>query len=228
LFIVNEDALIKLGIAAVLGLVVGFEREVKKKPLGLKTCMVICIASCLLTIVSIEAAYEFDKTERIMMDPLRLAAQIVSGIGFIGAGVIMVQGLTVVGLTTAALIWGASGLGIAIGAGFYVEATATLLLMMIGVELIPFIMRRIGPGKLREKELRIVLIVNPKVSVQKIQEDVKNKNIVVQRVRISDLESGERQLDYLVSTLKKRNTPEVYEVMKSIKGVQSVDVENLS
>lgn len=222
-----NEAFVKLGLAAVLGLIVGFEREIKKKPLGLKTCMVICIASCLLTIVSIEAAYQFPKTDRIMMDPLRLAAQIVSGIGFIGAGVIMVQGLTVVGLTTAALIWGAAGLGVAIGAGFYIEAIATLLLMMLGVELIPFILRRIGPGKLREKELRIILVVNPKVSLQKIQDEVKAKQVVVQKVRLRDLETGERELDYLVSTLKKRNTPEIYEVMKSIKGVQSVDVESL-
>jgi putative Mg2+ transporter-C (MgtC) family protein len=224
---INEQTLIKIGLAAILGLIVGFEREVRKKPLGLKTCMVICIASCLLTVVSIESAYQFPKTDRIMMDPLRLAAQIVSGIGFIGAGVIMVQGLTVVGLTTAALIWGASGLGIAIGAGFYMEAIASLLLMLIGVEFVPFIMRRIGPGKLREKELKIVLVVNSKVDVQKIQEEVKMKNVVVQKVRLRDLETGERELDYLVSTLKKRNTPEIYEVMRSIKGVQSVDVESL-
>ncbi|MBX4383787.1 MgtC/SapB family protein, partial [Mycobacterium tuberculosis] len=77
------DVLIKLGISAVLGLIIGLERELKRKPVGLKTSLVISIVSCLLTIVSIESAYIFPGNDdiNITMDPLRLAAQIVSGIG---------------------------------------------------------------------------------------------------------------------------------------------------
>ena len=76
------DLLIKLGLSAILGFAIGLERELKRKPLGLKTCLVISIISCLLTIVSIKAAYNLPHTDRMNMDPLRLAAQIVSGIGF--------------------------------------------------------------------------------------------------------------------------------------------------
>lgn len=78
------EILMKLGISAVLGLVIGLERELKRKPVGLKTSLVISIVSCLLTIVSIESAYMFPGNDdiNITMDPLRLAAQIVSGIGF--------------------------------------------------------------------------------------------------------------------------------------------------
>ncbi len=101
------DLLLKLGLSAILGFAIGLERELKRKPLGLKTCLVISIISCLLTIVSIKAAYNLPHTDHMNMDPLRLAAQIVSGIGFLGAGVILRRGNdSIAGLTTAAMIWG--------------------------------------------------------------------------------------------------------------------------
>jgi len=148
------EILMKLGISAVLGLVIGIERELKRKPVGLKTSLVISIVSCLLTIVSIESAYIFPGKEgvNITMDPLRLAAQIVSGIGFLGAGVILRRGNdSISGLTTAALIWGAAGIGIAVGAGFYIEASAGVALLIISVEVIPFFIKLIGPRQLRER-----------------------------------------------------------------------------
>lgn len=82
---IDIDTLMKLGIATLVGMVIGLERELKNKPLGLKTCIVIAISSCVLTMISIDAAYHFPRSNRIMMDPLRLPAQIISGIGFIGA-----------------------------------------------------------------------------------------------------------------------------------------------
>ena len=89
------------------------------------------------------------------MDSLRLAAQIVSGIGFLGAGVILRRGNdTISGLTTAALIWGAAGIGIAVGAGYYVEAIIGVALLIISVEIIPFFFGLIGPKQLRQRKLR--------------------------------------------------------------------------
>lgn len=81
---INIDFLLKIGISAGFGLIIGLEREIKRKPVGLKTSLVISIVSCLLTIISIEAAYKFPGSDQvnIQMDPLRLPAQIVSGIGF--------------------------------------------------------------------------------------------------------------------------------------------------
>jgi putative Mg2+ transporter-C (MgtC) family protein len=130
---VDIDILIKLGVSAILGLIIGLERELKMKPVGLKTSLVISVVSCLLTIVSIESAYMFPNSDdvKITMDPLRLAAQIVSGIGFLGAGVILRRGNdSISGLTTAAMIWGAAGIGIAVGAGFFIEAFAGVALLI--------------------------------------------------------------------------------------------------
>lgn len=139
--------LLKLGISAFLGLIIGLEREIKRKPVGLKTSLVISIVSCMLTIVSIESAFKFPGSDQlnVTMDPLRLAAQIVSGIGFIGAGVILRRDNSISGLTTAAIIWGAAGIGIAVGAGFFFEAIVGVVLLMISVELVPGFISLIGP-----------------------------------------------------------------------------------
>lgn len=112
-YLENNEIIFKLCFAALLSLIIGIERELKKKPIGLKTSIVIATFSCLLTYISIESAYNTNPHNgiNITMDPLRLAAQIVSGIGFLGVGVILHKGNdSITGLTTAAMIWGAGGL----------------------------------------------------------------------------------------------------------------------
>jgi putative Mg2+ transporter-C (MgtC) family protein len=106
-----------------LGGAIGMEREIKAKPAGLRTNILICVGAALLTDVSLRIGL-VDGGARVG-DPARLAAQIVSGIGFIGAGTIMQGGGMVTGLTSAATIWVVAAIGIAIGAGFYVEAAGT-------------------------------------------------------------------------------------------------------
>ncbi|UZJ76991.1 MgtC/SapB family protein [Fictibacillus sp. KU28468] len=222
--------LIKLGISAFLGLVIGLERELKRKPVGLKTCLVISISSCLLTIVSIESAKSFSElTGRTMMDPMRLAAQVVSGIGFLGAGVILRRSNDVIsGLTTAAMIWGASGLGIASGAGFFLEAAAGALMILISVELIPMIMKWMGPKTLREKEARVRIIVPDGWNMTEMVKEIKQKQLKILNVRVKDLENGTSKMELTLSIYEKRYTTDIYYDIKEIKGVQNVEIETLS
>jgi putative Mg2+ transporter-C (MgtC) family protein len=112
-----------------LGGAIGIEREIKGKPAGLRTNILICVGAVLLTDVSLNIGL-IDGDGRVG-DPARLAAQIVSGIGFLGAGTIMQARGTVTGLTSAATIWVVAALGIAIGAGFYMEAAGTGILVTI-------------------------------------------------------------------------------------------------
>jgi putative Mg2+ transporter-C (MgtC) family protein len=123
------DLLAKLALAVILGGAIGLEREIKAKPAGLRTNILICVGSVLLTDVSVRIGL-IDGGPRVG-DPARLAAQIVSGIGFLGAGTIMQGGGMVTGLTSAATIWVVAALGIAIGAGLYVEAAGAGLLVMV-------------------------------------------------------------------------------------------------
>ncbi|CAM3872479.1 MgtC/SapB family protein [Cytobacillus oceanisediminis] len=225
------EILMKLGISAVLGLVIGLERELKRKPVGLKTSLVISIVSCLLTIVSIESAYMFPGNDdiNITMDPLRLAAQIVSGIGFLGAGVILRRGNdSISGLTTAALIWGAAGIGIAVGAGFYIEAMAGVALLIISVEVVPLIMGFIGPRQLREKEITLQLKVKDKENIADIIPAIKELDISIKHIRIKDLEEEHQHLVQLIVAVDyKRRTTDVYYSVSNIKGVQCMEIESL-
>ncbi len=109
---------LKLFLAAALGGIVGLERELRRKPAGLRTNMLISIGSALFTILSIELAHLSQ-----ISDVTRIAAQIITGIGFLGAGAILHSQMTVTGLTTAATIYVVAGIGMAVGAGFYTAAS---------------------------------------------------------------------------------------------------------
>src|SRR3989442_4146430 len=123
---VAEDDLIKLLLALVLGGVIGWERELYDKPAGFRTNTLICVGSTLFTIFSLKIGI-IPGT-----DSARIAAQIVSGIGFLGAGAIIRRGEAVLGLTTAATIWFVASIGMGIGPGYYViSAIGTALALAI-------------------------------------------------------------------------------------------------
>ncbi|EOR24258.1 MgtC/SapB transporter [Niallia nealsonii AAU1] len=228
---INIDFLLKIGISAGLGLIIGLEREIKRKPVGLKTSLVISIVSCLLTIISIEAAYKFPGSEQvnIQMDPLRLPAQIVSGIGFLGAGVILRRGNdSISGLTTAALIWGAGGIGIAVGAGYYIEALIGVTLLLISVKFVPIFMSMIGPRQLREKEIRVKLKADQKENVSTIIKAIRNLKTGIKHIRIKDLETGEHSILLIVIVDQKREVTDVYREISEIHGVKEIEIESLN
>jgi putative Mg2+ transporter-C (MgtC) family protein len=127
--------LLRLAIAAALGGAVGMERELRERQAGLRTHLVVCVGSALFTLVSAYGFHEFLTSGGALVrtDPTRIAAQIVSGIGFLGAGAIIRQGLSVRGLTTAATLWLVAAIGMAAGAGYYsaaLIATAGALLTL--------------------------------------------------------------------------------------------------
>ncbi|WHY85105.1 MgtC/SapB family protein [Neobacillus novalis] len=227
---IDIEILIKLGISAIFGLIIGLERELKRKPVGLKTSLVISTVSCLLTIVSIESAYMFPDSDhvKITMDPLRLAAQIVSGMGFIGAGVILRRGNdSISGLTTAAMIWGAAGIGIAVGAGFFIEAFAGVALLIISVELIPYLVKFIGPKQLREKEIMLQLFIKEKIQIDKAISFIIEKKYIIRRIRIKDLDNGDHLVQILVAVDYREKTTDVYFFISELEGVQKVEVESM-
>ena len=117
------DVLLRILVAALLGGAIGFERELRERQAGLRTHLVVSVGSALFTLVSAYGFSEFVTSGGVSRaDPTRIAAQIVSGIGFLGAGAIIRQGLSVRGLTTAATLWLVAGIGMASGAGFYSAA----------------------------------------------------------------------------------------------------------
>lgn len=128
--------------AFVLSAVIGVEREVRQKSAGVRTHILVGMGSALFTLVS---AYGFSHLlgDAVMLDPSRIAAQIVSGIGFIGAGVIFVRQNIISGLTTAASIWVTAAVGMACGAGMPVIAALTVLLYVVAVTLVTAMVRKL-------------------------------------------------------------------------------------
>ncbi len=125
------DTLIPLLVAALAGGVVGLERESHNRPAGLRTHVLVCVGSALLMRVSLGMYDMVLATGFGNGDPGRIAAQVVSGIGFLGAGTIMREGASVRGLTTAASLWVVSAMGLAVGAGFYMQTFVAVILVML-------------------------------------------------------------------------------------------------
>ena len=140
---------VRLAVAAGLGGAVGLERELRERQAGLRTHLVVCVGAALFTLVSAYGFRDVVEQGRIVVDPTRIAAQIVSGIGFLGAGAIIRQGLSVRGLTTAATLWLVAAIGMAVGAGFYsgaVIATVGALFTLGPLRVLAFkIIRRWRP-----------------------------------------------------------------------------------
>ncbi len=123
------DLLAKMAVAVVCGGAIGLEREMSGKPAGLRTNILICLGAALLMDLSIRLGSDITPSGARSGDPARLAAQVVSGIGFLGAGTILQARGVVVGLTTAATIWVVSAIGLTAGAGSYVEAIGSTALV---------------------------------------------------------------------------------------------------
>jgi putative Mg2+ transporter-C (MgtC) family protein len=238
-WILNEamypEVLIKILLALALSLVIGVEREMKKKPIGLKTSAVIATFSCLLTIVSIEAAYLVPARNdiNVTMDPLRLAAQIVSGIGFLGAGAILRRDNdNITGLTTAAMIWGAASIGIAVGAGFYIEAAFAVLSVMFVIEVIAPALGKFGPKRLRTKDATIMFLLSDKTKIGDLIAYLKSEGMVIENLRIRQLleadNSVKHELDFRLTTLPRKETSQLYVELSTLPYIETVEIEIFS
>ncbi|MHB8065664.1 MAG: MgtC/SapB family protein, partial [Ruminiclostridium sp.] len=127
--------ILRLIVACLLGGIIGFEREHVHRPAGFRTHILVCVGSALVMITSEYIYYQF--SENVNVDPARLGAQVISGIGFLGAGTIIKEGVNVKGLTTAASLWAISCIGIAVGIGFYsgaLIATVIIFLTLIVIK----------------------------------------------------------------------------------------------
>lgn len=181
------DVVLRLLLSVLLGGLVGWEREKEEKPAGLRTHILVCLGSTLIMIVS---AYGFPG--RYPADPGRIAAQVITGIGFIGAGTIFRHGVTVKGLTTAASIWSVAGIGLAVGVGLYLPAIFTTLLvvatLMIAVKLEVSIIGSHKPFSLR------CIIEDRPGSIGAIGSLLGNLNVDITRIELSSSWDGKVSL----------------------------------
>ncbi|SNR97021.1 putative Mg2+ transporter-C (MgtC) family protein [Anaerovirgula multivorans] len=224
--ITNTDLLLRLLLAGVLGGIIGFEREVNNRPAGFRTHILVTVGSCLIMILSIYGFIGFGPEGR-GGEPARLAAQVVSGIGFLGAGTIMREGTNVKGLTTAASLWISGGIGLAVGAGFFIGALITTAIALFSLASLGLLEKRIGKLR-RYSEVKIKGIGRPgfigDIGTVFGRFHINIKNIIVENDFTQEEDEYEynMQITFFVKTPSKLNRLEVYNDLKRIEGIDSV------
>ena len=140
----TTEFILRLLLAGIMGAVIGLDREYRAKEAGYRTHFLVSLGSALIMIVSQHGFGEILDIPNVNLDPSRIASQVVTGIGFIGAGTIILHKQIVRGLTTAAGIWATSGIGLAIGAGMYTLGISATILTLIGLEVLSFLFKSVG------------------------------------------------------------------------------------
>lgn len=168
------DFALRLFVAGAMGVLIGLEREYRAKEAGYRTHFLVALGSALMMIVSQYGFMDVLKTDLIRVDPSRIAAQVVSGIGFIGAGTIILQKQIVRGLTTAAGIWATSGIGLAVGAGMYAIDIAATLLVLLGLETLSYFFKSIGL-----RNMMIDFSTDDKEAIKRVSQVFNTRNYIV-------------------------------------------------
>lgn len=176
----SYDFIIRILAAAVIGGVIGLEREYRAKEAGFRTHFLVALGSALFMVVS---QFGFEQTDggtgNVSLDPSRVASQVVTGIGFIGAGIIIFQKHAVRGLTTAAGLWVTSAIGLACGSGLYFLAFITMILVLICLEVLYFIVRGV-----ESKHISVTFSSLSKDMVTEIIDTLKNEGLEVKSYHI--------------------------------------------
>jgi putative Mg2+ transporter-C (MgtC) family protein len=182
-----DDNLARLSLAAVLGGAIGFERELRDREAGLRTHLLVCLGSALFTIVSAYGFREFltSGDQVIRADPTRIAAQIVTGIGFLGAGAIIRQGLSVRGLTTAATLWVSAAIGIAAGAGYYSGAVLGTVVTLIALWPLRIAAYQVFE-RLRPEERSMLIDLRTGTKLTELLEALENEHARIEHFQLED------------------------------------------
>lgn len=200
----NVDFMLRLLVAGILGAIIGLDREYRAKEAGYRTHFLVSLGSALIMIVSQYGFQEIIKENSVTLDPSRVAAQVVSGIGFIGAGTIILQKQIVRGLTTAAGIWATAGIGLAVGAGMYAIGIATTVLTLIGLELLSYIFKSVGM-----KSSMIAFSTNNKDTLKQIADRFNSKDYMIVSYEMQTLHPDEMESYQVTMVIKsKRNNDE--------------------
>ncbi|NLW90858.1 MAG: methyltransferase [Syntrophomonadaceae bacterium] len=215
----NYEMIFKLALACILGGLIGLERESLNRPAGLRTYTLVCVGSTLAMIVSIDIYLLYHHT--VQADPGRIAAQVISGIGFLGAGTIMREGATVRGLTTAAGLWVVACIGLAVGAGLYLPAVVTTLLILF--VLIYFVKFEQVVTGLREYKGMVILVEDGPGQVGNIGSILGEMGVLIKNIQLSRTETEDLEVELLLELPTGISINEVIDELSAIKGLRSID-----
>lgn len=220
---ITYEFLLRLFVAAILGGVIGLEREYRAKEAGFRTHFLVALGSGLFMILS---QFGFDDVlghyEQVSLDPSRIASQVVTGIGFIGAGTIIFQKHVVRGLTTAAGLWVTSAIGMTAGAGMYVLSIATTVLVLLCLEALYFILQHFGT-----RNITVTFSTPKEENIQLVLQRLRDKEIIIDsyEMKRKDTSSGH----YYVVTMEMKFKRKRYKnhLLNFMAEFESVTVETM-
>jgi putative Mg2+ transporter-C (MgtC) family protein len=209
-----SEALLRIALAGVLGGLIGLERELREREAGLRTHLLVAVGAALFTIAG---AYGFDS---VNVDPTRVAAQIVTGIGFLGAGAIIRQGFSVRGLTTAATLWVVAAVGLAAGAGYYsgaVITTAVVLVALWPLRLVAYQMLR----RFRAEDGRLFVELPAGAPAGRVVDEVMDAGVRITSVEVGQ-EGDRRRLELDVALPRDMTSPHLVARVADVRDVVDV------
>lgn len=220
---ITYEFVLRLFVAAILGGVIGLEREYRAKEAGFRTHFLVALGSGLFMILS---QFGFDDVlghyEKVSLDPSRIASQVVTGIGFIGAGTIIFQKHVVRGLTTAAGLWVTSAIGMTAGAGMYVLSIATTVLVLLCLEALYFILQHFGT-----RNITVTFSTPKEENIQLVLQRLRDKEIIIDsyEMKRKDTSSGH----YYVVTMEMKFKRKRYKnhLLNFMAEFESVTVETM-
>ena len=215
--------ILRVLVGAILGAVIGLERERDNQPAGLRTHMILVIGATLAMVLSVNLGYLFARPGT-PADPARLAAQVISGIGFLGAGAIMRYGFNVKGLTTATSLWTMAIVGMAVGAGYYLIGVFTTALMLVVLTLLNIIEKRFVRKPISrfisiQADYKKGVVKSVRQIAQDFSEDLVSFNIQ------KHVKNKRLRIQVVVKVSRDQKLEELVEALSDVDGVRSLKVE---
>jgi putative Mg2+ transporter-C (MgtC) family protein len=215
------ELVLRLLGAAILGAVVGIEREARDQPAGFRTHILVALGSCLFTLISAYGFAGFLDEEQVTFDPTRIAAQIVTGIGFLGAGAILRSGMSVRGLTTAASLWVVAAVGLAVGAGAYVLASTATGVTLLALFVLRPLRSRLVRGIKQEVE-DFAIVAEADLELDDLIRGTKSAVDRIDHVRVEE-EEGVQNVNLVVRLRPGQRPEDVVDLLRRTPGVRNAD-----
>ena len=232
--IINLDYMLRILIAVIFGFCIGLERELTNKYAGLRTHILVCLGACVFTLISIYGFPTFAPGDNVLIDQAtgirdtsRVAAQIVTGIGFIGAGTVLRNGPIVLGLTTAATLWIAASIGMACGAGMFEIAFAGTLLSILTLVSIRVFERKVLPNSTkRTKRVKLVIVCQNQFA-KKFHEYIIEKYQDISELSKKQLKADENstKITCVMDIISRKPIKDLYKSFQTLDGIDSISIQ---
>nr|WP_199794637.1 MgtC/SapB family protein [Lentibacillus sp. Marseille-P4043] len=216
--------MVRVFIALLLSGLIGFEREMKNHSAGFRTHILVGIGSCLMMLLSLYGFEAYiDAYDNVRFDPARIPSYVISGIGFLGAGTIIVYGGTIRGLTTAASIWAVAGLGLVVGIGMYATAVFTTLVILLSLIFLNNFERLFTRGR---SSMLIEIVALPDLQISSIVSVMESYHVTIKRVEIVKVENDLRSIFIRVHQDSDLDRMSLFEGISKLKFVKNIAERN--